>query len=138
MALQVAVPTGPRYSEVTHQVRVTVVPEALKEQSDPGDGRFVFAYHIELENLGHEPVQLVSRHWRIFSGEVQTADVIGEGVVGMQPRLMPGGRFQYQSSAIINEAIGSMSGTYTFQTDEGRSFDVLIPQFDLVFDMIVH
>jgi len=138
MSLQVAIPNTPRYSEVTHQVRVTVVPEPLKDLSDPGEARFVFAYHIELENLGSQPVQLVSRHWRIFSGNLQTGDVVGEGVVGIQPRLMPGGRFRYQSSAVITETIGSMSGSYTFQDDHGQAFDVTIPQFDLVFEMIVH
>lgn len=138
MSLQVAIPSGPRYIEVTNQVKVTVVPEPLKEHSDPGDARFVFAYHIEVENLGVRPVQLISRHWKIFSGLEQTGDVVGEGVVGMQPRLMPGGRFQYQSSAVITEEIGSMSGTYTFQSDDGDTFDVAVPQFDLVFDFILH
>lgn len=138
MSLQIAVPAGPRYSEITNQVRVTVVPEPLKEHSDPGEARFVFAYHIELENLGTQPVKLVSRHWKIFSGNTQTGDVVGEGVVGMQPRLMPGGRFQYQSSAVISEQLGSMSGTYTFESDDGASFEVTIPQFDLVFDFVLH
>ena len=127
-----------RYIETTRSIRISVVPEPLEEQCDPGSNIYTFAYNITIENLGEEAAQLVERHWKIYSAEQQIAEVVGPGVVGVQPRLSPGEAFHYQSSAVIHDPIGAMQGSYTFRTDAGEFFEVSIPLFDLIYSYLLH
>jgi ApaG protein len=127
-----------RYSEVTEGIRVSVVPQELVDESNPSDQRFVFAYTVKIENEGSESVQLLERHWRIYAGGRQYGEVVGPGVVGEQPVLEPGESFQYVSSAVIDDPIGSMLGEYTFRAATGRFFKVTIPKFDLLYPLIIH
>jgi ApaG protein len=53
------------YQCTTRDIRVTVRPEFLEEQSRPEDGYFVWAYTIMVENLGAETVTLKTRYWKI-------------------------------------------------------------------------
>lgn len=126
------------YTETTNRVRICVTPEPLDDQSDPTARVFAFAYTIRIENLGEHPVQLLERHWLIFSGDQQIAEVVGPGVVGVQPRIVPGGYFEYQSSAVIHDPIGSMQGSYTFRGESGEFFQVAIPRFDLLYSVMLH
>jgi ApaG protein len=127
-----------RYIEITKGIRISVIPEPLEEQCDPNASVYTFLYTITIENVGDVPAQLVERHWHIFSGDQKIAEVVGPGVVGVQPRVSPGEAFQYQSSAVIQEPIGSMHGSYTFRTDDGEFFEVAIPQFDLIYSYLFH
>ena len=52
------------YRATTHAITVTVQPTFLEDQSEPGEGRFVWAYHIRIENRGDVPVQLLGKPWR--------------------------------------------------------------------------
>ena len=62
-------------------VAVTYLPE----QSEPDRGRWFWAYHIRIENMGDHPVQLLTRHWIITDGRGNQHSVDGDGVVGEQP-----------------------------------------------------
>jgi ApaG protein len=126
------------YSLVTREIRISVVPSAIMEKSEPESGIYAFAYSITIENLGKERVQLLERHWVIMSAGVQIAEVVGPGVVGEQPVLASGETFQYTSGAVIQDPIGSMQGTYTFRLDSGKLFDVVIPRFDLHYPINLH
>lgn len=53
------------YALTTRSITVTVEPEFLDDQSDPDEHRFVWAYHVRIENQGTQTVQLKSRYWRI-------------------------------------------------------------------------
>ena len=53
------------YKAVTRGISVTVTPRFVSEESSPEEGRFFFAYTVEIINTGLERVQLRSRHWRI-------------------------------------------------------------------------
>ena len=44
------------YQATTRDIRVTVRPQYLPDQSDPAASQFVWAYHVRLENLGGETV----------------------------------------------------------------------------------
>ncbi len=121
------------FSSTTEGIRVTVFPEFIPEQSNPLQNTYAFAYTVSIENLGGETVQLVNRHWVIYSAEKQFDDVKGEGVVGQQPIIRPSESFRYTSGAIIDSPFGHMEGSYTFRSSVKRFFDVLIPKFDLVF-----
>lgn len=126
------------YSEVTGNIKVSVLPAHIAQNSDPVGNVFAFSYTIKIENLGKDRVQLLERHWIIKSGDEQIAEVVGPGVVGVQPVLESGQEFEYTSGAVIHDPIGSMHGSYTFRADTGDYFQVTIPQFDLLYPMIIH
>ncbi|MDA7982130.1 MAG: Co2+/Mg2+ efflux protein ApaG [Alphaproteobacteria bacterium] len=119
------------YEAVTADVRVTVRPVFLEEQSDPEEHQFLWAYHIRIENLGDKTVQLLSRHWRITDGLGQVHEVEGAGVVGEQPTLKPGGSFEYTSGAPLSTPSGFMGGDYRMRRDDGESLAVRVPTFSL-------
>ena len=48
------------YSETTRSIRVTVKPFYLEDRSSPSEERYVWAYHVRIENRGKETVQLLS------------------------------------------------------------------------------
>ncbi len=119
------------YSAVTRDIQVTVLPEFVAERSDPDEGRFFWAYTVEIANLGRDTVQLVGRHWRITDGNGHREEVIGSGVVGEQPMLNPGDTFRYTSGCPLTTPSGIMEGTYRMVDENGASFDVEIPIFSL-------
>ena len=85
------------YRAVTRQIEVIVEPNFLPERSSPEDGRFFWAYTIAIVNAGTQTVQLKTRYWIITDGTGRSQEVRGEGVVGEQPVLEPGERFEYTS-----------------------------------------
>lgn len=119
------------YSEVTRAIAVSVDPFYVEEQSEPARNRWVFGYRVIIENRGLVPVQLISRHWRIMDGLGRMVEVKGDGVVGEQPLLEPGERFEYTSGTPLPTPSGIMSGTYQMQGADGLWFDVEIPAFSL-------
>ena len=119
------------YQTVTDSIRVTVVPSFLENQSEPDNLKFVWAYTIGVENLGPETVTLLTRHWVITDGLGRRQDVRGDGVVGEQPTLRPGQRFEYTSGCPLTTPSGLMVGSYGMITSMGRQFDVAIPAFSL-------
>jgi ApaG protein len=119
------------YKAVTHGIRVTVEPRYLQEESRPDEGRFFFAYTVEITNLNPERVQLKSRHWRIIDGTGAVQEVRGPGVVGKQPVLGPGESFTYTSGCPLGTPDGTMVGTYTMASAAGETFDASIPAFSL-------
>jgi len=59
--------------------------------------------------------------------------VEGEGVIGQQPVIEPGGLHHYVSGSILPTTIGKMEGYYTMiRTETGESFQVRIPAFLLI------
>ena len=121
------------YSEVTQDIRVSIVPQFVERESDPQEAVYAYSYHVTLENIGRERVQLINRHWVIVSGGRQIGDVKGEGVVGQQPVIEPGAVYEYTSWTVVRDAVGSMYGIYTFYSESGEFFDVKIPEFHLVY-----
>ncbi len=81
------------YNAVTRGISVTVTPRFMPEESSPEDGRYFFAYTVEIINTGLERVQLRARYWRIVDGNGNLQEVRGAGVVGKQPVLGPGESF---------------------------------------------
>ena len=119
------------YSSITRDIRVTVRPTYLAEQSAPADNHYVWAYHIRIDNGGDRAVQLRSRFWRITDGFGRVQEVRGPGVVGEQPVIQPGTAYEYTSGTPLATPSGIMVGTYTVEAEDGESFDVAIPAFSL-------
>ncbi|MDQ4061839.1 MAG: Co2+/Mg2+ efflux protein ApaG [Pseudomonadota bacterium] len=119
------------YQAVTRGFRVTVKPQYLREQSSPDEDRYVWAYTIEIANLGTETAQLLSRYWRITDAEGQVQEVRGPGVVGEQPRLEPGEAFTYTSGVPLSTPSGIMVGWYQMRSETGELFTIDVPAFSL-------
>lgn len=120
------------HAVTTGAVTVRVSVSFLPEQSEPGKGRWFWAYHVRIENGGRQAVQLVSREWIISDGRGTQHEVRGEGVVGEQPVLEPGGSFDYVSGCPLGTPTGAMEGRYFMIGADGSSFPVEIPRFPLI------
>lgn len=119
------------YEAVTRSIAVQVESYYLEDKSAPENDYFVWAYRVHIENQGGETVQLRSRRWHITDSLGRVQEVAGEGVVGEQPILKPGDAFEYTSGTPLSTPSGIMMGSYSMETDQGASFDVVIPAFSL-------
>ena len=117
---------------LTQGIRVSVTSAFRPDRSEPGQGRWLFSYTVRLANEGEHPAQLVSRHWIITDANGDREEVVGDGVVGQQPRLSPGEQFENTSFCILKTPHGSMRGTYRMIRGDGTSFDARIAPFALV------
>ncbi len=114
-----------------YRIEVSAVSDYIAEQSDPGDGRYVFAYTITIRNTGQVPAKLLNRHWIVTDADGKVQEVRGAGVVGEQPHLGPGEAFRYTSGTQIATPVGSMHGSYDMLADDGTRFDAQIRPFSL-------
>ena len=119
------------YDATTDAVTVSVRPVYLDAKSDPIVRRFVFAYHVRIENHGAGEVQLLRRHWRIVDADGRVQDVEGAGVVGRQPTIPPGEAHEYHSFCVLPTFSGTMEGTYLMERTDGQRFRATIPRFHL-------
>ncbi len=117
-------------SAVTSGIRIHVKTEFRPERSS--SSRYLFTYTVHISNEGDHPAKLVSRHWIITDAQGLREEVVGDGVVGQQPRLKAGDAFEYTSFCILKTPHGSMRGTYHMVRDDGASFEAEIPPFALV------
>ncbi len=115
----------------THAITVSVRPVYLDGESDAIRRRFVFAYHIRIQNDGSEPVQLLRRRWLIRHADEREETVEGDGVIGQQPLIPVGSSHSYSSFCILSTFEGSMEGTYLMQRPSGEEFEITIPRFVL-------
>jgi ApaG protein len=119
-------------SAVSEGIRVTVNSAFRPDRSEPDKGRWLFTYTVRIANEGEAPAQLVARHWIITDANGDQQEVVGEGVVGNQPRLAPGEHFEYTSFCVLKTPHGSMRGTYRMVRGDGSSFEARIAPFPLV------
>ena len=126
------------YYSATDDIIVRVSVSFLPEQSDPERGRWFWAYHIRIENQGDQPVQLLTRHWVITDATGKTEEVRGLGVVGNQPLLKPGERFEYTSWTRLNTPHGTMQGTFFCMTEDAHLFEAPVPVFMLARSQSLH
>lgn len=106
-------------------------PFFLEEETSLEDERYVWAYHISIENQSDSPVKIVKRYWHIVDANGSIQEVIGEGVIGKCPEILPGDSFEYTSAIHLGSPSGVMSGWYLIQDDQKRENTVEIPAFSL-------
>ena len=117
---------------ITQGIKISVEPFYLPQESVPMQHRYVYAYRITIENQSDITVQLLRRHWQIVESNGVSREVDGEGVVGEQPVLEPGGRYQYTSWCPMMTDTGKMYGTFQMiKANNKEEFDVTIPEFKL-------
>lgn len=121
-----------------NQFEISVKIAYVKGESKPEQGYHFFSYRVEIKNSGTAPAQLISRHWIITDALGRTEDVRGPGVIGIQPRIMPGMTFEYESACPLATSAGSMKGTYQMVNDDGETFSVEIPEFFLIAPQALH
>jgi ApaG protein len=121
-----------------YEIAVTAVPQYIPEQSDPDNERYVFAYTISIENVGSVTAQLISRHWIITDASDEVQEVRGLGVVGQQPLLKPGEKFEYTSGCQLDTPVGKMRGSYQLTAEDGTQFEAVIPEFTLAIPRVLH
>ena len=110
---------------------MAVEPSYLDDQSDPEEDQFLWSYTVIIENNGPESVQLLSRYWHITDAIGHVQEVRGPGVVGAQPVIEPGKRFQYTSGCPLTTSSGHMVGRYQMKSASGEAFEAEIPPFIL-------
>ncbi len=119
--------------QVTEGVSISVETYYQPAQSNPIGSEYLFAYRITIENLGHVPVKLLSRHWHIFDSNGSMREVEGEGVVGQQPIILPGDNYQYVSACNLRTDMGKMYGSYQMENMYTKKMmEVAIPEFQLI------
>lgn len=119
-------------------IDVTARVQYLADQSQPGNSRFAFAYHITIANHGSEPAQLISRHWIITDANEARQEVQGIGVVGQQPTILPGDAYRYTSGVVLDTEVGTMEGSYRMLGNDGAMFDAPIRPFLLAAPGVLH
>jgi ApaG protein len=122
----------------TRGIRVEVVSAYLPERSSPRQRQFLFTYHVTIANEGEEGAQLLRRRWVITdaNGVVQTVD--DDGVVGEQPVIEPGRRFEYTSFCPLTTSFGTMHGHYLMVRPGGETFEAEIAPFMLAVPSAVN
>jgi ApaG protein len=116
----------------------TVQVQYLPEQSQPPEGPFAFAYTVTITNTGDVLAQLVARHWNITNAQGHVEEVRGLAVVGHQPVLKPGEKFEYTSWTRIDTPYGQMKGMFFCMSEDALAFDAVVPEFQLVFPGALH
>ncbi|EPK7360002.1 Co2+/Mg2+ efflux protein ApaG [Kluyvera intermedia] len=120
------------------RVCVQVQSVYIETHSMPEEERYVFAYTVTIRNLGRTAVQLLGRYWVITNGHGRETEVQGEGVVGVQPHIEPGGEYQYTSGAVLETPLGTMQGHYDMIDVDGVPFAIDIPVFRLFVPTLIH
>ena len=120
-------------SKVSEGIEISVETFYQPDYSNPLQSEFMFAYRISIENKNGFPVKLHRRRWQIFDSNGQNREVEGEGVVGVQPTLNPGEKYQYVSGCNLRTEMGKMHGTYSMENLHTKtSFEVNIPVFEMI------
>ena len=123
---------NPMISLISEGVEVSVETFYQQDYSNPMQSEYMFAYRIAIENHNSFPVKLHRRHWHIFDSNGTYREVEGEGVVGVQPTLTPGEKYQYVSGCNLRTEMGRMHGTYQMENlNNKKIFEVNIPAFEM-------
>ena len=119
------------YRAVTRKIEVTVEPNFMPERSSAEKREYFWSYTIVITNTGAETVQLRTRHWIITDATGRQENIRGEGVIGEQPVIAPGERFEYTSGVPLPTASGFMTGRYQMVSESGEQFEIDVPMFSL-------
>ena len=120
-------------SLISEGVEISVETFYQQDYNNPLQSEYMFAYKIIIENHNSFPVKLLRRHWYIFDSNSSNREVEGEGVVGVQPVLAPGEKYQYVSGCNLRTEMGKMTGTYKMENLNSKElFEVNIPAFEMI------
>lgn len=112
-------------------LKIEVTPQYIAEQSAPLQGLYVFSYKVSVVNIGSITAQVISRTWNVNDANGHTERVKGLGLVGQQPVLKPGQKFEYTSGTRLRTPTGTMHGSFFCVAEDGEKFDTDVPMFVL-------
>jgi len=119
-------------TQTTEGIKVSVKTSYQKDFSKPKNSEFIFSYEIRIDNHSQRTIQLLRREWTIVDAFGQARIVEGEGVIGNQPVIEPGGFHQYNSGCQLETPQGKMHGHYTMERiSDGAELKVQIPEFHM-------
>ena len=121
-----------------NSIEINVKPNYVPERSSPVRSYYLFSYHITILNRGGNQVELLSRYWHITDGHGNTEDIHGPGVIGEQPKILPGELFEYTSFCPLPTPMGFMEGSFRMVDDSGNEFDAIINPFRLVAPQVLN
>ncbi|KQR94534.1 magnesium transporter [Chryseobacterium sp. Leaf180] len=125
------------FSKITENIKVSVEPEYDVKNSFPAENRHVFKYNILIENNSIFPIKILKRKWLIFDVGFGFTEVVGDGIIGLTPEILPGENFAYFSNVMLRSGVGSMSGKYLVENEEDKnSFEIDIPKFNLLSQVL--
>lgn len=122
----------------TQPIMITVITEYLTEQSQPEENRYAFAYHITIKNQSVRSAKILTRHWIIVDANQERKEVHGEGIIGKQPIILSGDKYEYTSAVVLDTPVGTMEGSYQLVDDGGVTFNAPIQPFLLSIPHAVH
>ena len=117
--------------KTTCDFQVSTVGRYIPERSNSDIPVYFFAYWITISNNGNISAQLLNRHWEITDADGRIHKVDGEGVIGEQPLIKPGNKFEYNSFCPLSTEFGFMKGYYDMIDENDADFKIEIPQFRL-------
>lgn len=110
----------------------------VESQSIPEEERYVFAYTITIRNLGRNDVQLLGRYWLITNSNGRQTEVQGEGVIGEQPVIPPGGGFSIPAARFWKRRWAPWKAITKWWAHQGQPFRTAIPVFRLAIPTLIH
>ena len=126
-------------SLTTEGVEVNVKYTYEDDFSKPSQCEFIFSYQIEIKNINHFRIQLISRKWFVFDSKGEHYEVEGNGVIGRQPIINNNESHNYQSGTSLTSPIGRMRGYYVMlNLETNEEFKVYIPEFDLIAPFVLN
>ncbi|GMS88453.1 hypothetical protein PENTCL1PPCAC_10628, partial [Pristionchus entomophagus] len=118
--------------ETNDGVEVTVTTFYLGTTLNGGQPKHVWRYVIRLNNVSGAPVVVRERHLKVFSLN-SMHQLNGHGIIGRQPELtVSRPAFQFSSNVDLAQSKGGhMWGSFKMERENGQTFDVSIPAFQL-------
>jgi ApaG protein len=124
---------------ITNSIKVICNYNYLTDISDPTRHNFAFAYKVSIENLGATLVKLFKRHWIVTDAYGNKNEIIGNGVIGQQPIIVPQNSFEYISGCNIATPIGIMFGAFVLEDMQSNQiFTVGIPSLHLMANCVLN
>lgn len=97
--------------------------------------KYIFDYHVTIENRNNYAIQILNRYWFIFGSNLKISEINGEGVIGKKPKIEPFEQFSYSSCSFLTAELGYMEGYYgVLNLEDDSTFDADIPRFELIAD----
>lgn len=125
--------TSTMVTAISAGVKISVDCQFESKFSNPENNLYMFSYHIKIENRNAFTVRLERRKWHITDSAAPARTVEGEGVVGKQPLIPPGGTYTYRSSCDFSADTGCMNGVYLMRNVSTNAlFEVEVPSFMLM------
>ncbi|KAF8360071.1 tag-307, partial [Pristionchus pacificus] len=118
--------------ETNEGIEVTVTTFYLGTTLSGGQPKHMWRYVMRLNNLTGSTVIVRERHLKVFSLN-SMHQLNGHGVVGRQPELTAARpAFQFSSNVDLSQSKGGhMWGSFKMERENGQTFDVHIPAFQL-------